>query len=97
MAAARARASVILRDCDRAAEYAVEFLAGDVVVLTAGFGVAVVDRVVLARGLVVAAVASVELTPIPTRLTSARRVQKNGFLFTRIAPVFVLYRVDRRE
>jgi hypothetical protein len=86
MAAARARASVILRDCDRAAEYAVEFLT-DVVVLTAGFGVAVVDRVVLARGLVVAAVASVELTPIPTRLTSAKRVQKAVFLFTRFAPV----------
>jgi hypothetical protein len=83
-----------LRDCDRAAEYAVELLTGEVAVLTAGF--AAVDRVVLARALVVAAVASVELTPIPMRLTSARRVQKNGFLFTRIAPVCVWYRVGRR-
>jgi len=85
MATARARASVVLRDCDRAAEYAVVCLTG--AALAAGLAAVVAERVLLARGFEVAAAASVELAPIPTRPTSAKRVQKAVFLFTRIAPV----------
>jgi hypothetical protein len=109
IAAARARTRVSLRDCDRAAEYAVEllavfltallaaFLAADTAVLAAGAAAVRVTEAAwpdaacadLARAFVVGDDASDGLDPRLIRPTSARRVQKIGFLFTRSAPVSV--------
>jgi hypothetical protein len=93
IAAARARASVCLRDSDRAAEYAVGragFLAESVLVAV-GFAVgraAVCDAFagVLARALVVAAAASFGAAPIPMRPARAREAYSESFLFKRQTP-----------
>jgi hypothetical protein len=92
MAAARARASVCFRDCDRIAEYAVGragFLAESVVLVVPDFARAV-DRTdfagVLARARVVAAAASFGAAPIPMRLTRAREAYSESFLFKRQTP-----------
>src|SRR5262249_29946241 len=106
MATARARASVVFRDCERSAEYTApartDFFAA--VRTTAGFWVVVRVGVLLtalavdlARDFVAAAAASSGAKPIQTRLASAKTAQSFDVLINGQPLIECDTRVGRRR